>query len=212
MADPNDIRNRTDVEQVKFAPHPAIPFQEVPFKYYHSAQSYMKFINKDGTEMQFRNHFLATNNSAHQDYLDEEILRHQNLQLSYASQEEIEQFKFKMDPKGTVIEQIKEDPDAMAELKWEIENKVRRENGLPELPPLPGKKESGEPRKTKEQLDLEKIQSGHGTQVKVIDTPTGKITLEDLKTGNPGIKPASTNSLPGANTPGPEDKKAEDKK
>lgn len=200
-----DIRNRTDVEQVKFAPHEAIEWEEVPFKYYHSAQSYMKFINKDGTEMQFRHHFLATNNSAHQDYLDEEIQRHGNTQLSYASQEEIERYKFAQDPKGTIIEQIKEDPDAMAELKWEIENKVRRENGLEELPPLAGMK-------TREELDLEKLKGvsqGKGTEVK---TPTGKVTLEDLKdktqasdgVSGPGrLNVASTNSLPGAHTPNP---------
>lgn len=188
--------NRTDLEQVKFAPHPPIASHDVAFKYYHSAQSYMRFINKDGTVMEFKHHFLATNNSAHQDYLDEEILKHRNNQLSYASEEEIESYKFKIDPKGTVTQQIIDDPDAMAELKWRIENNVRKNNGLDLLPAPEG---SGwDTPENDGDNDLAKIQGvdpSKGNQT--VATPTGKITLDSLKPKGPEpIVPSSTKSLP----------------
>ena len=220
-----DIRNRTDVEQVKFAPHPNIPSKDVPFKYYHSAQAFMKFINKDGSEMIFRHHFFATNSSKAQEYLDEEINVHHNHQLSYASDDEITQHKMALDPKGTITEQIVNDPDAFAELKWTIENKVRAENGLEPLPPPVGSNWGNTPFKDPTDVhnpdgtdfsDEAKLGGVDGVKPgdKVVQTPTGKVTLDSLKTkvadGPKGPTPlnvSSTNSLPGTHTPDPSEKK-----
>lgn len=192
MADINDLRNRTDIEQVRFQPHPPIPSHDVDMKHYHSAQAYMRFITKDGKVIEFKNHFLATNNSSHQDYLDEEIHRHGNLALSPASEDEVQAWKMRTDPKGTVAEELKNDPDFMATLRWEMENKVRREQGLPELPPLG------------DDGSLEKIEGVDGTRKEnVITTPTAKVTLESLKEQAkanegqpPKLTPVSTSELP----------------
>lgn len=209
-----ELRNRTDVEQVKFAPHPPIPTVDVPFKYYHSAQAFMKFINKDGSEMIFRHHFFAANSSKAQDYLDEEINHHQNNQLSYASEEEITQHKMAIDPKGTITEQIVNDPDAFAELKWTIENKVRAENGLDPLP-APVGSNWGSSAQEGDFSDETKLKGVDKQEGKIVQTSTGKVTLEELRAhlnqgDNPGptpVKPSSTNSLPGTHTVDPSEKK-----
>jgi hypothetical protein len=194
MAESNvDLRNRTDMEQVRFTPHPPIPSKEVDMKHYHSAQAYMRFITKDGKVIEFKHHFLATNNSSHQEYLDEEIQKHGNLALSYADPVEVGAWKMRVDPKGTVAEELKSDPDFMGQLRWEMENKVRREQGLQELPPLGGTDNS-----------LEKIQGVDGEKKEnVIITPTAKVTLESMQDKAkamqgqpPKLTPAGTDKLP----------------
>lgn len=166
-------QSHTDIEQSKFAPHKAIPIYEVEMKFYHSAQSFMQFINHDGTRIVFNHHFLATNNSAAQDYLDEEIQRHNNPQLSYADEVEIGQWKMRTDPRGTIQEELKNDQSFMDELKFEIENKVRRENGLPEIT-RPGSED--QQRANEDQLKLAGVDRQQGPEV--IKTSGATITPE----------------------------------
>lgn len=161
----------TDIEQSKFAPHKPIPVYEVEMKFYHSAQSFMQFINKDGSRIVFHNHFLATNNSAAQDYLDEEIQLHRNTQLSYASEEEVGLWRMSTDPRGTVAQELKNDKDFMAELEFEMENKVRRQHGLPELTRVVDIPEGIE-----DAMKLAGVDPQRG--VEVIKTPTAKVTLD----------------------------------
>lgn len=178
MTDPINLNNRTEQEQKSFAPHPPIPVYEREMKFYHSAQSFMQFINKDGAKIVFQNHFLATNNSAAQDYLDEEIQKHQNPQLSYADELEVAGWKMRVDPKGTVAEELKNDPDFMEDLRFEIENKVRRENGLSELT-REGKTESIKDDSANKLAGVDgQNKSGPDT---VIRTPTAKVTLDKVK-------------------------------
>lgn len=164
-------QSTTDIEQSKFAPHKPIPVHEVEMRFYHSAQSFMQFINHDGTRIVFHNHFLATNNSAAQDYLDYEIQVHRNEQLSYADEAEIGMWKMRTDPRGTVAEELRNDASFMDELKFEIENKVRRENGLPEIV-RPGSIEA----ENADQLKLAGVDHKQGAEV--IRTPGATITPE----------------------------------
>lgn len=170
---------------VQFTPHPQISDYSMPgFKYYHSMQSDMRMIRPDGKHITFRHNFFETDQSGDQDYLDEEIHKHKNMFVRIANPDEVRVAHYRRDPKAVIIEDIKNDPNVMAELRAEIEKKVRAE--------MLG--------------DADKIAgtSGGGSKAEVIETGSAKVILDSKQKlrdlGNhiqEKLVPSSTASIAG---------------
>lgn len=115
----NVLENGQTVESV--GPMPATPADST--KYYSSPVQTTSFHREDGKKMPFIFGFYETNLLYDQQYLDAEIASG-NPYVRYASEEEITVAHMRLDPRGTITkdvrEQIKNDPEFRAQMEAEI--------------------------------------------------------------------------------------------
>lgn len=166
---------------VEFKPHPQIEDYTVEgFKYYHSGTQNFRMIRKDGKSIVFNQHFFESDQSGDIEYLDEEINKYRNIHLRYANENEIREAHYRKDPKKTILEEAKKDPDFINELKaqWLAELHAEQNGGHKTELPEPDKGAN-----------------------KVVETGTAKVTLtplEVLKAHQPApLKPMNTGDVAG---------------
>ena len=108
------------------APYP-VELQK-DYKYFFLARANASMHRKDGQRLAFMFKVLKTNNRYDIEYLQEEIARgHKELRV--ATPEEIEAYEMRMDPRGTIVKQLKNDPafrdEYEKELRAELEAEIR---------------------------------------------------------------------------------------
>lgn len=100
------------------------PTVKVEMKYYTCTSLHASMHRQDGKKLPFVNGFLMTDIKADQDYLDAEI-DHGNPYVRPATEDEIHHAKMRMDPKGTMKQEVRSEIEA--ELRVELEAKIRAE-------------------------------------------------------------------------------------
>lgn len=102
------------------APFPVVKTNTT--KYYYNTVSNVSMHRADGQRISFIFGIFKTNLKHDLEYLDGEIeAGHPNLRL--ATEQEVDAYKMRVDPRGTIKEQLLSDPQVMASL----EDKIRAE-------------------------------------------------------------------------------------
>lgn len=103
------------------APFPTIQVND--YKYYYNTLANTCMHRQDGSKIAFINHVCKTNLKYDIIFLEHEIEQgHPTLRV--ASEQEIYQYKMTMDPKGTIREEMKSDPELRAELEAQIRAEI----------------------------------------------------------------------------------------
>lgn len=114
----------------QFVPHPPIDEKVLDKKVcFSSTRPDFKMHRPDGKEINFNNNYFETDNSADAEYLDTEIVKHRNANIRRASDDEIRLARMRVDPKGTIEQELLDDPEAMARLQKAWEAKQRGDSG-----------------------------------------------------------------------------------
>lgn len=124
---PVKFKNKNEYGDVvqSTAPLPALEVEET--KYYHNSAGNVQMHRPDGKKIAFVNGICATNLYWDQVYLDTEI-QDGHTNLSFATQAQIDTYKFAVNPKAAIREQIEAEVAASLEVK--IENKLRKKMGM----------------------------------------------------------------------------------
>lgn len=110
------------VESTK--PYPTQFVEE--WRYYYCPVPNASMHRKDGKRLGFVNGVFATNIKADIDHLDAEIADGHPA-LRHATEAEIHGYKMFMDPKGTLRDQVLNDPTVRAQLEEELRGKLENE-------------------------------------------------------------------------------------
>jgi hypothetical protein len=154
----------------EFVPHPQIPDHETDgVEYFYSTIANMKMIRKDGKHIVFHHHMFESNQSGDIDYLDEEITKHKNMTVRYASPEEIRNLKWSQDPHSVVVEDVKNDESVMAQLRAEVESQLMNSGWTP--PKMDGDKLAGVDKKQENVKEL-----SNGASMHLGPGPASKLT------------------------------------
>lgn len=185
-------------------------------KSYWSSQPSIRMHRKDGIEIIFLHHYFETDEEATAKYLDNEI-RLRNQFIRHATEEEIKNAHFRMNPKAEMRKELSEDPEFVEELrrKWEAEQTGTKSLGGVDTPP--------NTTQTREDPSGAKIVLDEPAKVErtpaeiLADIHAKKAAEKDLGASNEGkFKPGSTASIaeggagpsnsaasgPGASAPG----------
>lgn len=105
---------------------------------FYSSTANMRMHRWDGGEINFTHHYFQTVLSGDIDYLEYEI-ENGNQFIRPATEDEVRNAQFRIDPKGAMKKELLNDPDVMEELrqKWENERGGKGIQGVdsPELTP-----------------------------------------------------------------------------
>lgn len=145
-------------------------------KYYICSIPNASFHRFDGTRVGFRFGFLETNLIPTIEYLEGEIING-NTYLRRANPDEIIQAKMRLDPVGTIREQVREEIEA--ELRVKLEAEIRQKLGmLQELNTPAEQKEVERSNSDGTKLDQVSLRAKLAMQKETIKTDGAKVTMD----------------------------------
>jgi hypothetical protein len=174
-------------------------------KYYVCSMPTASLHRPDGKKITFINGFFKAELLEDQKYLDRQIetgaFAGGGVEVKHASQEQVDDWRMRTDPRGTIRSQVKQELKSDPALRAEIEAQIRaelagqKEPGSVEAANLDGAKLASTKTAAEviaERLGKEVVKSGSGTVV--VDKPL-------MESQAAPIKPVSTADLGGATPP-----------